>query len=100
MTQIQNATDLAELLQDLHDSEISGSITWLFDNAWHAEVGCPPMWVLGSAYGDRAPLVAAMRQGQPSVPLAFGNAGLPRGCPTAGVRRATCRHLEATITRR
>ena len=31
---------LAELLQDLHDSEISGSIAWLFDNACHAEVGC------------------------------------------------------------
>jgi hypothetical protein len=35
-------TDLAELLQDLHDSEISGAIIWLFDRAWHAEVGCPP----------------------------------------------------------
>ena len=43
MPQAQNATDLAELLQDLHDSEISGLITWLFDNAWHAEVGCPPI---------------------------------------------------------
>ena len=37
MMQDQNATDSAEQLQDLHDSEISGSITWLFDNAWHAE---------------------------------------------------------------
>ena len=43
MPQAQNSTDLAELLQDLHDSEISGLITWLFDNAWHAEVGCPPI---------------------------------------------------------
>ena len=33
MTQGQNATDLAELLQALHDSEINGSITWLFDKA-------------------------------------------------------------------
>jgi hypothetical protein len=43
MTQGQNATDLAELLQDPQDSEISGSISWLFDNAWHAEIGCPPI---------------------------------------------------------
>ncbi len=34
--------DIAEVLQALHDSEISGKIEWLFDKSWHAEVGCPP----------------------------------------------------------
>lgn len=38
----QQATDLAELLQDLHDSEINGTIDWLYDRAWHAEIGKPP----------------------------------------------------------
>lgn len=34
------------LLQQLHDAEISGQIDWLFDTAWHVEIGKP---VLASA---------------------------------------------------
>jgi hypothetical protein len=28
-------------LQQLHDAEISGTIDWLFDKAWHVEIGKP-----------------------------------------------------------
>jgi hypothetical protein len=42
MAKAQSAINLAELLQDLHDSEISRTLDWLYDSAWHAEIGKPP----------------------------------------------------------
>lgn len=29
----------AQILQDLHDEEINGSIEWLYDRAWSAQLG-------------------------------------------------------------
>ena len=32
---------LGIFLQDLHDSEINGELTWLFDRCWTARIGAP-----------------------------------------------------------
>src|SRR5262245_32705047 len=29
----------AQILQDLHDEEINGSIEWMYDRAWSAQIG-------------------------------------------------------------
>src|SRR4051794_2673208 len=35
------ATNLGIFLQELHDSEINGSIEWMFDRVWTARIGAP-----------------------------------------------------------
>ena len=32
-------TNPAEIIQGLHDSEINGGLTWLYDGAWHVWLG-------------------------------------------------------------
>ena len=39
MSDIEPADELASLLEDLHDSEINGEISWFYDNVWGAKVG-------------------------------------------------------------
>jgi len=35
------ATNLGIFLQELHDSEINGSIEWMYDRVWTARIGAP-----------------------------------------------------------
>jgi hypothetical protein len=36
---IQNRASLGEVIEALHDSEINGSVTWMFDGTWSVALG-------------------------------------------------------------
>jgi hypothetical protein len=79
MSETEHRPRLGDIIEALHDSDVNGSVAWIFDGAWRVTIGDELSGVLGRGHGQQCPGSRRMasRKCDPTLPLQLIGEAIP-----------------------